>query len=344
MTLYTPSSPHAHAPTSVSKIMFTLVAALLPGVVALVWIYGWGVVVNLVLASATALAAEAFVLRARNRPLAPFLKDGSAIVTALLLGAALPPFLPWWMTVIGVLFAIVVAKHLYGGLGFNPFNPAMVGYAVLLISFPKEMSTWAAPLGNSSPALGLWDSVRLIFLNTPPTGLTIDMLTGASPLDALRTQLGLERAVDDIIRGNALHGLPGVSGYEVINLAFLLGGVWLIFKRVIGWQIPVGMIAGLVLIASIAHWIDSARYASALFHLLSGATMLGAFFIATDPVTAATSPRGRLIYGFGAGVLTYVIRAWGGYPDSIAFAVLLMNIAAPTIDYYTKPRVFGHGR
>jgi len=344
MKLYTPSSPHAHAPTTVSKIMFTVAAALILGVIALVWLYGWGVVVNLTLATATALAAEAVVLRARQRPLAPFLSDGSAVVTALLLGVALPPLLPWWMTVIGVLFAVVVAKHLYGGLGFNPFNPAMVGYAVLLISFPKEMSTWAAPLGSTGNALNLIDSARMIFLNTPPAGVGIDMLTGASPLDALRTQLGLERTVDEIIRGNSLHGLPGVSGYEAINLAFLLGGVWLIYKRVVGWQIPVGMIAAMAIIAAIAHWADSGRYASPLFHLLSGATMLGAFFIATDPVTAATSPRGRLIYGAGVGVLTYVIRAWGGYPDGVAFAVLLMNIAAPTIDYYTKPRVFGHER
>jgi electron transport complex protein RnfD len=324
--------------------MFTVAAALIPGVIALVWLYGWGVVVNLTLASATAVLAEALVLHLRKRPLAPFLSDGSAIVTALLLGAALPPLLPWWMTVIGVLFAVVVAKHLYGGLGFNPFNPAMVGYAVLLISFPKEMSTWAAPLGNSGNALGLIDSARMIFLSVAPSSASIDMLTGASPLDALRTQLGLERTVEDIIRGNTLRGLPGVSGYEVINLAFLLGGVWLIYKRVIGWQIPVGMISTMVTIAAISHWADPAHYASPLFHILSGATMLGAFFIATDPVTAATSPRGRLIYGAGIGVLTYVIRAWGGYPDGVAFAVLLMNIAAPTIDYYTKPRVFGDER
>jgi electron transport complex protein RnfD len=167
----------------------------------------------------------------------------------------------------------------------------------------------------------------------------------ATPLDNLKTGVGLGETVSAVKAANPLvfSRLSGV-GWDWVNMAFLFGGLWLVYKRVAAWQIPAGFLAALALMATVFWLVDNERFASPLFHLFSGAAMLGAFFIATDPVSAATTPRGRLIYGAGIGVLTYVIRTWGGYPDGVAFAVLLMNMAVPTIDYYTQPRVFGEGR
>ncbi len=336
MSLYTPSSPHMHANTSIAQVMSKVLLALLPGIAAYVWLFGWGIVVQLSFATLLALAAEALMLRLRRRPLLPFLSDGSAIVTAWLLCLSIPPIAPWWITAIGVLFAIVLAKHLYGGLGYNPFNPAMVGYAALLISFPAEMTAWQAP-----QALDLAQAASLIFL-APPREV-LDAVTGATPMDFLKTQLGLDKTVDEVIGHGPLFGYLAGKTQEILNLMFLLGGLWLIRQRIIGWQIPAAMLASLATIAAVFHLYDPQQFASPAFHLASGAVMLGAFFIATDPVSASTTPRGRLIYGAGIGILIYVIRTWGGYPDGVAFAVLLLNICAPTIDYYTKPRVFGHG-
>ncbi len=336
MSLYTPSSPHMHADTSIAQVMSKVLLALLPGIAAYVWLFGWGIVVQLSFATLLALGAEALMLRLRRRPLLPFLTDGSAIVTAWLLCLSIPPIAPWWITAIGVLFAIVLAKHLYGGLGYNPFNPAMVGYAALLISFPAEMTAWQAP-----QPLDLAQAASLIFL-APPREV-LDAVTSATPMDFLRTQLGLDKTVDEVIAHSPLFGYLAGKTQEILNLMFLLGGLWLIKQRIIGWQIPVAMLASLAIMAAVFHLYDPERFASPAFHLASGAVMLGAFFIATDPVSASTTPRGRLIYGAGIGILVYVIRTWGGYPDGVAFAVLLLNICAPTIDYYTKPRVFGHG-
>jgi electron transport complex protein RnfD len=289
------------------------------------------------------VAAEAAMLRLRQRPLAPFLRDSSALVTALLLAVALPPIAPWWLTVIGTLFAIVVAKHLYGGLGYNPFNPAMVGYVVLLISFPLEMTQWLPPAGAGFERPGPGTTLGLILLGRPAGDTAVDAITQATPLDLIQTDIGLARTIEEIA-ASPLFGAVGGTGWEWVNLAFLLGGLWLLFRRIITWHIPVSLLAGLSLAALLFHVVDPSTHASPLFHLFSGASMLGAFFIATDPVSASTTPRGKLIFGAGIGVLVYVIRAWGGYPDGMAFAVLLMNIAVPTIDHYTQPRVFGEQR
>jgi electron transport complex protein RnfD len=320
--------------------MRQVVYALVPGAVALTVLFGVGILINAAIAVVTALAAEAAMLRLRQRPIEPFLRDYSAVVTALLLALALPPIIPWWATVIGTLFAIVLAKHLYGGLGFNPFNPAMVGYVVLLISFPREMIQWIPPMGLGLERPGLGDTLSLIFLGRPAAGTPVDAITQATPLDILKTELGLARTVDEV-SDSPLFGHVGAAGWEWVNLAFLAGGAWLLIRRVITWHIPVGVLGGLFGSALIFHAVDPGTTASPGFHLFSGATMLGAFFIATDPVSAATTPRGRLIYGGLIGVLIYLIRAWGGYPDGVAFAVLLLNIAVPTIDYYTQPRVLG---
>lgn len=342
MSLFAPSSPHYHGMTPVSIVMLRVVLALMPGVALYTWLFGWGVMFNIGLCIATAYLSEALMLALRQRPIAMFLRDNSALVTGLLIGLTLPPLTPWWLPVLGTAFAMVFAKHIYGGLGFNPFNPAMIGYVVLLVSFPREMTSWAAPLSADDQALTFTQTLSLVFSGVLPQGLHIDALTAATPLDTLKTQLHLNRSVDQIISASPIFGAMGGKGWEWVNLAFLGGGLWLMYKKIISWHVPVAMLGSLALMALVFFIIDPKLYASPLFHISSGAAIIGAFFIATDPVSGATTLKGRLIFGAGVGLLTYVIRTWGGYPDAVAFAVLLMNMAAPTIDYYTRPRVFGH--
>ena len=329
------SSPHLHGPASLNRVMLQVSLALLPALAAHAWLFGWGILFNLAIACTVALGSEALVLKLRGRPITPTLLDGSALVTALLLAMALPPLAPWWLPTVGVAFAIIFAKQLYGGLGFNPFNPAMVGYVVLLISFPREMTAWLSPAELRETALSLGMTASAVF-----GGGAIDSLSGATPLDTLKTQLGMGVTIAQVM-SSSLFGYLGGRGWEIVNVMVLLGGLWLLFKRVISWHVPVAMLGSLFAIAAVFHLIDPAAYAPPLFHLFGGAAMLGAFFIATDPVSCATSNRGRLLFGVGVGLLTYTIRSWGGYPDGVAFSVLLMNMAAPTIDYYTRPRVFG---
>ncbi len=332
------TSPHVHTGTSVARVMRRVLYALVPGIAAMVWVFGPGVLVQLALASLAALASEALVLALRRKPLGLFLGDCSALVTAWLLALALPALAPWWLVVLGTGFAIVVAKHVYGGLGYNPFNPAMIGYAVLLISFPREMSTWTAPRELLAHTPGFAASLDLIFAGGAVPEL--DAVSSATPLDTLRTRLDLGYPLGETLAA-PIFGVVGGTGWELATLAFLVGGLWLCAKRTADWRIPAGMLGALAVIATVFWLLDPARHAAPWFHLASGAAVYGAFFIATDPVSASTTPRGRLIYGAGVGLLTYVIRIWGGYPDGVAFAVLLMNIAAPTIDHYTPPRVFG---
>jgi electron transport complex protein RnfD len=263
-------------------------------------------------------------------------------VTALLLAIALPPGSPWWLVTIGTAFAIVIAKHLYGGLGCNPFNPAMAGYVVLLISFPLEMTRWMAPaaagitatpgpLEAMQASLGLLDAARL------------DALTMATPLDVLRQNQSLLMA--ELWQRNPQFGRLGGAGWEWVNAGFLAGGIYLLARRIFTWHAPLAMLGALALMAAIFHDGGSAASGgSPLFHLFTGATMFGAFFIVTDPVTSAASNRGRLVFGASIGVLVYLIRHWGSYPDAVAFAVLLMNFAAPLLDHYTQPRTYGHDR
>jgi electron transport complex protein RnfD len=329
------SSPHLHGPAALNKVMLQVCLALVPALAAHAWLFGWGILFNAVIATTAALTSEALVLKLRQRPIAPTLLDGSALVTALLLAIALPPLAPWWLVVVGSAFAIIFAKQLYGGLGFNPFNPAMVGYVVLLISFPREMTAWLSPAELRETGLTFGMAVNAVF-----GGAGLDGLSGATPLDSLKTQLSMGIEVEKAMAAS-LFGHLGGRGWEVVNGMILLGGLWLLYQRVISWHVPVAMLGSLFLIAGLFHLIDPAAYAGPLFQLFSGGAMLGAFFIATDPVSGATSERGRLIFGAGAGVLVFIIRSWGGYPDGVAFSVLLMNMAAPTIDYYTRPRVFG---
>ncbi|TVS09102.1 MAG: RnfABCDGE type electron transport complex subunit D [Gammaproteobacteria bacterium] len=323
-------------------VMSQVVLATLPGLAVLLWLFGPAVLLTVLLAVAGALAADALALWLRDRSLKTGLGDGSAVVTGLLLGLALPPFLPAWMTLLGAALAILLGKQVYGGLGQNPFNPAMVGYAILLVSFPLEMTTWALPRGlaDVEPA-GLMEAARLILAGSADVP---DALTGATPLDHFKHRESL--TVAEWQAASGLAGRFAGAGWESVNLAFLAGGLYLMLvRRLFSWHAPVGMLTALG-VCAVLFWDggSSSSGGSPLFHLLGGATMLAAFFIVTDPVSGATSPRGRLLFGIGVGVLIYMIRAFGGYPDAVAFAVLLMNAAAPFIDHFTRPRVYGHGR
>lgn len=342
MSLPTRPPPHTVAPNSVSRVMRLVLFALIPATAVHVAFFGIGLPVQIALGIATALLTETIALRLRGQPVRKFILDGSALITAVLLAMCLPPIAPWWLIVSGTAFAILLAKHLYGGLGSNLFNPAMVGYAVLLVSFPAQLTRWLPPdIGAAiNTHLSLSDTLYTIFAGHLPAHLTWDAVTSPTPLDAVRTSLKMGYTMQEAQRGPAF-GMFGGRGWEWINLAVFVGGIWLLTMKVIRWHIPVAMLAALAIPAAIMHAVDPGSYAGPVFHVSAGATMLGAFFIATDPVSAATSDRGRLVYGAGIGLVTYTIRTWGGYPDGVAFAVLLMNLAVPLIDRYTVPRIYG---
>ena len=329
--------------SGVQVIMLKVLLALVPAIAAYAWFFGPAILVSMALASATALAAEAAMLKLRNYPVKYFLFDGSALITAWLLALSIPPLAPWWLIVVGTLFAIVIAKHLYGGLGNNLFNPAMVGFAVLIVSFPSYMTHWQTPAMLPHHDLGLGGILSYMFGDVLPSGLTLDALTTATPLDTLKTQLQLQHTVEQVRATNPIFGTLSGKGTETIALLYLLGGLFLLQQRVITWHLPAAFLGGLALTAGIFHLADPQHYASPIYHLFAGGAMLGGFFIITDYVTGPTTPRGKLIFGCSAGFLAYVIRVLGGYPDGVAFSVLIMNAAVPLIDAYTQPRVFGEG-
>src|SRR5690606_27259875 len=256
------TSPHSTGSNRTQRVMLLVLAATLPGIVALTWLYGPGTLINLCWASAVALGCEALMLKARRRPVQFFLRDGSALVTAVLLALALPPYSPWWLTMVAVGSAIVFGKQLYGGLGQNPFNPALVGYVVVLVSFPVQMTSWQTP-----HAVGLLAGLQHIFCFAP----LVDGCSQATALDVLKPNQSL--TLDELWKQPAFGHVGGI-GSEVVNLAFLAGGLFLLGRRVIGWHAPVGMLAAL-LVMSLLFWNGSGSdsHGSPLFHLLSGATM-----------------------------------------------------------------------
>ena len=339
------SSPHITRDDGITKLMSQVLIALIPGTMAMFYFFGWGILFNLLIATITAVAAEAAVLKLRQRNIKTSLFDLSAIVTACLLALALPPLAPWWLTVIATLFAIMLGKHLYGGLGFNPFNPAMVGYVVVMISFPTEMTFWLLPSTINLASLNFTEAFNIVFLSQTPLGMSWDSISSATLLDGIKNHLSQDQLLSTANASEHLGNLFGMLagiGWEWINLLFLAGGLWLFKTRVIDWRIPFGLLSSLVMISLIFYLINDEKFLSPITHLFSGGIMLAAFFIATDPVSASTTPRGRIIYGAGIGLFIFIIRQWGGYPDGIAFAVLLMNMAAPLIDYYTVPKAFGN--
>lgn len=312
------------------QAMKLVLLALLPGMAVMFWLNGWGMLINLLLAGITALATEALVLQLRKRPLWPTLQDGSALVTATLLALALPAYCPWWVTVGAALCAMAFGKHLYGGVGSNPFNPAMLGFALVMVSFPQQLTHWPVSHG-----MDLLKGVQHVF------GFGVDQAPDAwaqaTALDSLRINKSL--TMDELFTANPAFGRYGGHGVEWVNLAFLAGGVFLLQRRVFTWHAPAGMLSSLFVI-SLLCWNGSGSDSngSPLFHLLTGASMLGAFFIATEPVSGPRTSGARLLFGAGVGLLTYVIRTWGGYPDGVAFAVLLMNLGVPALDRLVASR------
>lgn len=348
MSFFIASSPHAHNRRSTPDLMKWVALCAIPGLVAQTYFFGWGTIIQLVFAIAVAVSLEALVMLVRKRSPIRALRDNSAIVTAWLLAVAIPPWSPWWIMVIGLIFAIVIAKHLYGGIGQNLFNPAMVAYVVLLISFPVQMTSWSAPVSLMSEHVTFADALSLIFTGYDFDGLSlqqvragVDGVTMATPLDAFKTGIHTGATPSEVLSQPMFGGLAGI-GWQWVNLAYLVGGLVMIKKRIIQWYIPVGFLGSLALFSTVFSLIVPGETASPIFHLLSGATMLGAFFIATDPVSASTTVKGRLIFGALIGALVFIIRSWGGFPDGVAFAVLLANMCVPLIDYYTKPRTYGH--
>ena len=347
MSQYIPSpSPHTHGTLNVSQVMLTVWLALLPATLYAIYLFGWPVLNLFLLTAATALIAEAATLRLAGKEVRPGISDGSGLLTAWLLAMTLPPWAPWWIAVVGAIFAVVVGKQVFGGIGQNLFNPAMLGRVALLIAFPLEMTTWVSPQPLfSSAAPGFIDSLAITFIGVP----NLDAVSGATVLGHMKTELGRGLPLSEILPGffsigqGALGEMRGSLG-ETSGLLILLGGLFLLLRRIISWHIPVAMLGSVAVLATLMHFISPDRYADAMVHLLSGGLMLGAFFIATDPVGSPSTPRGQLVFGAACGALIYIIRTWAGFPEGVAFAVLLMNAATPLIDHYFRPRIYGRDR
>jgi electron transport complex protein RnfD len=339
------TAPQWQAPNSVPRVMYLVVLALVPATLAHVWFYGVGLLANMVVAVIAGLLTEAAALALRGRRVALLPGDGSAVVAALLFAFALPPLCPWWVTAIGMVFAIGFAKHLYGGLGQNPFNPAMAGYALVLVSFPALMTAWPAPdIGDldyrppgATSTLGYTLTGRFA---DRPADAGIDTIARATVLATTKDGLGARRTLAEL-RASPLYGDFGGAGWEWVGNGVAIGGFALLLLGVIRWHTPAGFLAGLLVPAGLAWLLDPGIHPSPGYHLFTGGALLGAFFIATDPVSGPVTARGRLVFAAGAGLLTWVIRTWGTYADGVAFAILAMNAAVPLIDRYTRPVAYG---
>lgn len=307
------SSPHVHSGDSIQKNMLYVVLALLPAYLVALYCFGVGALVVSAIAVASCVGFEAFIQRFVLKTKVS-ISDGSAALTGLLLAMNLPSNLPWWMVIIGSMAAIGLGKMCYGGLGNNLFNPALVGRVFLLISFPAAMTTWPIP-----------DPFSMAYM---------DAQTAATPLSLMKFDQMLPPILSTII------GNEGGSMGEVSAIALLLGGLFLIWKKVITWHIPVSILATVAVFTGIMHLVDPMTYENPLWHLCSGGLLLGAIFMATDYVTSPMTTRGQLLYGVGIGLITVVIRLWGSYPEGVSFAILLMNAATPLIDKYILPKRF----
>lgn len=342
------SSPHHHNKQDTGAVMRLVIYAAIPGIAMQAIMFGYGVLVQLALAIVTAVITEVVILELRNKNSERAFKDCSAILAAILLAISIPPLAPWWVVVIGTFFSIAIVKQLYGGLGFNMFNPAMAGYVMLLISFPVQMTSWLPPTGLTEQGYSLWDAIHTVFTGFTTNGysieqlkVTIDGATMATPLDHVKVALTEGYVVSEALHNGLFNGSIG-KGWGPVAFAYLAGGLFLIKMKVINLHIPLSMLASAFIVSSFLFLIDNTIYGSPWFHLINGSLIVGAFFIATDPVSASTTNRGRIIFGAAIGFWVIIIRTWGAYPDAVAFAVVLMNMAVPLIDYYTRPRTYGH--
>jgi electron transport complex protein RnfD len=293
------SSPHIRSEETVQRIMLDVIIALLPATAASVYFFGMRALAITLVSVAAAVAAEAAIQKIRNRPVT--INDGSAVITGLLLALTLSPAMPLWMVAVGAVAAIGIGKQVYGGLGSNPFNPALVGRAFLVVTFPVHMTTWINP---------------------------IDGVTSATPLGLLKME-GTATGYTELFIGNV-----GGSLGETSALLLILGGLYLLYRGIIDWRIP-AFYLGTVAVMTAVLGQDP------VFHLLAGGLMLGAFFMATDMVTTPVTRTGKIIFGIGAGILVVLIRLYGGYPEGVLFSILLMNTFTPIIDKYTRPKIYG---
>lgn len=356
------SSPFQHGNQTVGDIMSLVIMACIPGILVSTWYFGYGLLLNILFACSSALAFEAICLLLRSRDLLA-LKDNSALLTAVLLAISIPPGSPWWLITSGSFVAIVMVKHIYGGLGQNPFNPAMTAYVFLLLSFPLDMTSWhipmalanlngteiaasLSPLSLQSLQLSLLAALpflSMLYENPQSAMEMIDGMAMATPLIEYK-MAGNSAILASQEAGLNIFSRQAETGWELANLSYLLGGLFLLYRRIISWHIPFSIIATLGLISFLLYAPSSSTvFGTPYLHLLGSATMIGAFFIATDPVSAATSNNAKIVYGIIIGLSIYSIRVWGSYLDSVALAVLFGNFCAPILDYYFRPRVYGHG-
>lgn len=312
------SSPHVRSKERLTDVMYDVVFAMVPAVFVSVYFFGIHSLLITLTAIVGCVAFEALFLKIAGKPnIKATVLDGSAIVTGILIALNLPPTAPLWMTLIGCLIAIVVAKQVFGGLGYNIFNPALVARVFLLISFPVQMTKWV----NPSYFKG-------------------DAISAATPLGLLKTD-GLAAVSKSFSHLDYFLGSIGGSLGEVSAVALLIGGVYLLMRKVITWEIPVSMLGSLFVFTGIFWMIDKTKYADPMFHILTGGALLGAFFMATDMVSSPITRKGMLIFGVGIGLLTGLIRLFGGYPEGVSFAILIMNSLVPLIDKYTEAKKFG---
>lgn len=341
----TSSAPHIPSRISVQSVMLWVCLALLPATFAHLYYFGLGILIQLLLATCSAYLFEWWCLKWRKQPIKPFITDLSALVTAWLFVLCISPIAPWYVAVVGMFFAVVVAKHLYGGLGNNIFNPAMVAFAVILIAFPQSMSLWLPPSGlmdsvsaNTNQALNLSELVNWIF--TGHVSTHVDAVTAATPLAAIQTGLQQNYSLSEIIE-NPVFGNYGGLGWEWIANWLFIGGAVLLYKRIITWHIPAAVLLTTIAASTPFYLFNNDLFMSPQQHVFSGGIMLAAFFIATDPTSGCSSFKGKLIFGAGVAILTVLIRNFGSFPDGVAFAVLLMNMSAPLIDRLTVPSPYG---
>lgn len=344
------SSPHAHGGDTIRVMMLTVILALLPAAAVSVYLFGWLALLLILLCMGAAVATEAVCLKLMGKPLST-LFDNSAALTGLLLALTLPALTPWWMAMLGSIFAIVLGKQIYGGIGYNIFNPALSARVILLISFPLQMTSWLVPMSAATPPVDLYDlstCLTLFFAGPGALHSSLDAISMASPLGHVKTEWTLGVPVDASLSAyhysylNAFLGFEAGSIGETSVLALLIGGVFLLARHSITWHIPFSYLATVALLAALFNAIDPAHFAPPMFHLFAGGLMLCAFFMATDPVSSPVTPLGQIVFGVGCGLLTWSIRSFGGYPEGAMFSVLLMNCAVPLIDHYCRPRVYGH--
>ncbi len=339
------SGPHTGAKGHVSGIMQQVIFALIPATMFGLYLFGWPAINLFVITLISAVAFEYMCLLLANKPTMT-IRDNSALLTGWLLAMTLPPWAPWWIGVVGAGISIIVGKHVFGGLGQNVFNPAMLARVALLISFPVEMTTWANvnPI-FSSQAPDFIQGLHVTFMGLEQP----DAYTGASVMGHVKTELLQNHLLPESLNGvyqqpQAWLGFMRGSLGETSALLLALGGFWLLFKGIIKWQIPFAVLSAVFVLSSVFHWIDPSHYMSPWLHLSSGALICAAFFIATDYVTSPNSAIGQLVFGFSCGCLIFIIRTWGAYPEGAGFAVLLMNAMTPLIDHYIKPRIYGRNR